>query len=96
MLDREHLVEHQGRTEAVMGARQKSSKGQQPEALDTFAAASRSGSVKPKSQGLTAKPATAPKAKSLSKKNAAAAEVLKAGAQGRPGTSAAAKKVSDR
>ena len=71
-------------------------KGQQPEALNTFGAASRSGSVKPKDQGLTAKSDTAPKSKDLSRKNKAAGEVLKSGAEGRPGTNAAAKKASDR
>ncbi len=72
------------------------SKGQQPEALKTFGAASRSGSVKPEDQGLTAKADTAPKAKDPSEKDRAAAEVLKAGAEGRPGTKDAAKKASDR
>ena len=71
-------------------------KGQQPEALNTFGAASRSGSVKPKDQGLTAKADTAPKPKDPSEKDKAAAEVLKAGAEGRPSTSTAAKKASDR
>jgi hypothetical protein len=70
--------------------------GQQPEALNTFDAASRSGSVKPKDQGLKAKPATAPKAKNPTEKDRAAAEVLKAGAEGRSGTNASAKKASDR
>jgi hypothetical protein len=82
-----------------MGARKGSSDGrgqQQPEALNTFNAASKSGSVKPKDQGLTAKSDTAPKRKSPSEKNEAAAEVLKAGAEGRPRTNAAAKKASDR
>ena len=81
-----------------MGVRQNSSgaKGQQPEALNTFGAAARSGSVKPTGQGLTAQADTAPKPKSASKKNAAAAEVLNAGARGRTRTSAAAKKASDR
>jgi hypothetical protein len=71
-------------------------KGQQPEALNTFHAAARSGSVKPEDQGLTAKADTAPKAKDPSKKNKAAADVLKAGAEGRPRTSRAAKRASDR
>ena len=71
-------------------------KGQQPEALNTFHAAARSGSVKPKDQGLTAEADTAPKAKSLSKKNKAAADVLKAGAEGRPRTNRTAKGASDR
>jgi hypothetical protein len=70
--------------------------GRQPEALNRFDAASRSGSVKPKDQGLTAKPDTAPKPKSPAEKDNAAAEVLKAGAEGRSGTNAAAKKASDR
>jgi hypothetical protein len=80
-----------------MVARKSSSeqKGQQPEALNTFKAASRSGSLKPKDQGLTAKH-TAPKPKDLSKKAKAAADVLKAGAEGRPATKSAAKKESDR
>ena len=71
-------------------------KRQQPEALMTFGAASRAGSVKPKDQGLTAKPETAPKPKSPRQKNEAAAEVLKAGAEGRPRTNAAAKTASER
>ena len=81
-----------------MGARKGSSdgQGQQPEALNTFNAASKSGRVKPKGQGLTAKADTAPKSKNPSEKNAPAAEVLKAGAEGRPRTNAAAKKASDR
>ena len=70
--------------------------GQQPEALNTFDAASRSGSVKPKDLGLTAKADTAPKPKNPAEKDSAAAEVLKAGAEGRSGTNAAAKKASDR
>jgi hypothetical protein len=52
--------------------------------------------VKPKEQGLTAKANTAPKAKDPSKKNKAAADVLKAGAEGRPRTNRAAKSASDR
>ena len=71
-------------------------RGQQPEALKTFEAASRSGSVKPRDQGPTAKSDTMPKRKDPAEKNKAAAEVLKAGAEGRPRTSAAAKKASDR
>ena len=70
-------------------------KGQQPEALKTFHTAARSGSVKPKEQGLTAKDDTAPKAKDPSKKNKSAAEVLKAEAEGRPRTNRAAKSASD-
>ena len=70
--------------------------GQQPEALNTFNAASRSGSVKPKDQGLTAKSDTAPKPKAPAEKDEAAAEVLKAGAEGHPSSNAAAKKASDR
>jgi hypothetical protein len=71
-------------------------KGQQPEALNTFHAAARSGSEKPKDQGLAANPGTAPKPKSLGGKNKAAAEVLEAGAKGRPRTSKAAKEASNR
>jgi hypothetical protein len=70
--------------------------GQQPEALKTFKAASRSGSVKPRDQGPTAKPDTMPKPKDPAEKNKVAAEVLKAGAEGRARTSAAAKKASER
>jgi hypothetical protein len=50
-------------------------KGQQPEALKTFDAASRSGSVKPADQGLTAKPETMPKSNDLAEQQEAAAEV---------------------
>ena len=70
--------------------------GRQPEALNTFDAASRAGSVKPPDQGLTAKPDTAPKPKNPAEKDRAAAEVLKAGAEGRSGTNTSAKKASDR
>ena len=79
-------------------ARESSSrrKGQQPEALKTFSAASRSGSQKPKDQGATAKRDTAPKPKNLSAKHKAAAQVLKAGAEGRSRTNRAAKKTSER
>src|SRR5829696_6274674 len=77
-----------------MAATKRSSgrKGQQPEALKTFDAAARSGSVKPKDQGLTANADTAPKPKSLGTKNKAAAEVLEAGAKGGPRTRKAAKR----
>lgn len=78
------------------GAPGQQTPGQQPEALNTFAAAARSGSVKPENQGLTATPETAPKPKASSEKDEAAAEVLKAGAEGRPGTQAGAKSASDR
>ena len=71
-------------------------KGQQPEALKTFSAASRSGSIKPKDQGATAKSETAPKAKKLSAKHKSAAQVLKAGAEGRSRTNRDAKKASER
>jgi hypothetical protein len=70
--------------------------GQQPEALKTFGAAARSGSVKPRDQGVTAKPETMPKPKDPAEKHKAAAKVLKAGAEGRPRTSKAAKKASER
>jgi hypothetical protein len=79
-----------------MASKNSSGKGRQPEALNTFGAASRSGSVKPKDQGLTAKADTSPKSKNPDEKNKAAAEVLRAGAEGRPRTSKAAKKASDR
>ena len=70
--------------------------GQQPEALNTFKAAARTGSVKPEDQGMTAKADTAPKPKDPSEKHEAAAEVLKAGAEGHPETKAAAKEASER
>jgi hypothetical protein len=73
-----------------------SPRGQQPEALNTFNAASRSGSVKPKEQGLTARSETRPDRKDPAEKSKAAAEVLKNGAEGRSRTSAGAKKASDR
>lgn len=79
-----------------MAGSKEASKGQQPEALKTFDAASRSGSVKPADQGLTAKPETTPKPKDLAEQQDAAAEVLKAGAEGHPGTNPKAKKTSDR
>ena len=81
-----------------MATRKSSStrKGQQPEALKTFKAAARSGSVKPRDQGPTAKPETMPERKDPAEKHKAAAEVLKAGAEGRPRTGAAAKKASER
>jgi hypothetical protein len=81
-----------------MGTRKTSSspQGQQPEALNTFDAASRSGSIKPKDQGLTAKSDTRPKRKNPGEKDRAAAEVLKAGAEGRPPTKPAAKNASNR
>ena len=82
--------------EVAMAKRSSGAKGQQPEALKTFGAASRSGSIKPKDQGLTAKSDTAPKAKASGTKDKAAAEVLKAGAEGRAGTKKAAKQASDR
>jgi hypothetical protein len=64
-------------------------------ALKTFSAASRSGSIKPKDQGATAKSDTAPKAKNLSAKHKSAAQVL-AGAEGRSRTNRDAKKASER
>ena len=81
-----------------MGSRKNSSsaQGRQPEALNTFNAASRSGSVKPADQGLTANPETGPKKKNPAQKNQAAADVLKDGAEGRSRTNSAAKKASDR
>jgi hypothetical protein len=81
-----------------MGSNKNSSgpQGQQPEALNTFNAASRSGSIKPKEQGLTAQPESRPKTKDPAEKNKAAADVLKAGAEGRSRTSTTAKKATDR
>jgi hypothetical protein len=82
--------------EVVMAEKTGGSKGQQPEALKTFGAASRAGSVKPEDQGLTATSETRPKPKDSAQKNEAAAEVLNAGATGKPKTSAKASRASDR
>ena len=53
--------------------------GQEPEALETFEAAARSGGVKPSDQGLTATNETAAKPDDPERKNKAATDVLKAG-----------------
>jgi hypothetical protein len=57
------------------------SDGQQPEALASLDAAAKADSKKPDDQGLQAKPDTAPKPDSLEKEEAAAAEILKKGAE---------------
>lgn len=52
---------------------------QMPESLRTFEAAGRSKGMKPKDQGLTAKPDTAPLPDSPKRKNETATKVLRAG-----------------
>jgi hypothetical protein len=69
---------------------------QQPEALNTFEAASRSGSIKPADDGLRAKSDMTSKRKDPAEKNKAATDVLKAGAEGHAGTDTAAEKASER
>ncbi|GLS21000.1 hypothetical protein GCM10007874_40170 [Labrys miyagiensis] len=59
--------------------RPKEQKGQQPEALREFEAAARADGKKPDDQGLVAKPDTARLRDSPSRKDKAAADVLKAG-----------------
>ena len=54
-------------------------KGQQPEALATFAASARNDARKPDDVGLTATPETAPLRTSSSKKADAATKVLREG-----------------
>lgn len=54
-------------------------KGQQPEALATFAASARNDARKPDDVGLTATPETAPLATSSQKKAEAATKVLREG-----------------
>jgi hypothetical protein len=53
--------------------------GERPEALKTFEAAARSGGVKPREQGLTATPETAPVPDSSERKAKTATKVLQAG-----------------
>ena len=73
------------------------STGQQPEALRSLDAAAKAGSKKPDSQGLQATGKTAPKSAPLEAEQDAAAEVLKAGAEGRVGDmERAAKKAPPR
>lgn len=59
------------------------STGQQPEALRSLDAAAKAGSKKPDGQGLQARGDTAPRPAPLKAEQQAAAEVLKAGAEGR-------------
>ncbi len=61
---------------------QSSKTDQQPEALETFAAAARNKSRKPDDLGLTATPETEPKAADLAQEEQDAAEILNAGATG--------------
>jgi hypothetical protein len=63
----------------MVARKQSGAQGQQPEALNTFSAAARSGGVKPRNQGLTSEADTAPKAKNLSNKNKAAADYSRPG-----------------
>ena len=69
------------------------SKGQMPESLRTFEAAARADGMKPKSQGLTAKPDTAPLRDSPERKDDTANAVLRAGVAKNP--KAATKAVQD-
>jgi hypothetical protein len=61
------------------------SKGRQPEALRSLKEAAKAGSKKPDDQGLEATGRTAPRSAALKTEQDAAAEVLKAGAEGRVG-----------
>jgi hypothetical protein len=71
--------------------------GRQPEALRSLKSAARSGSRKPQGQGYEARPDTAPKGAAPERKQKAAAEVLAAGVEKRPGKmTAAAKKAPER
>ena len=77
--------------------KQESPKGRQPEALRSLKAAARSGSKKPAGQGYEARGDTAPKPAEPKRKQKAAAEVLKAGAEKKPGKMReAAKKAPQR
>jgi hypothetical protein len=70
------------------------SKGQQPEAVRSLKAAARAGSKKPDDQELQSTGRTAPRSAPLKAKQDTAAEVLKAGAEGRVGDmESAAKKA---
>ena len=72
-------------------------KGQQPEALRSLKSAARSGSRKPGRQGYEARGDTAPKPAAPERKQKAAAEVPKAGAEKRPDKMReAAKKAPER
>jgi hypothetical protein len=72
-------------------------KGQQPEALRSLKSAARSGSKKREGQGYAARSDTAPKGARPERKQKAAAEVLKAGAEKRPGKmTEAARKAPER
>ena len=55
--------------------------GQQPEALASLGDAARSGSKKPESQGLQARPETAPEARPVESEEAEAARILALNAQ---------------
>ena len=64
-------------------ANEDGNKGQQPEALATFAASARNDGKKPDDIGLTATPETAPLTTSSEKKAEAATKVLREGVLGR-------------
>jgi hypothetical protein len=66
-------------------AKQDAPKGRQPEALHSLKSAARSGSKKPDGQGYEARGDTAPKPAAPERKQKAAAEILKAGTEKRPG-----------
>ena len=72
-------------------------RGQQPEALRSSKTASRTGSRKPDGQGYEARSDTAPRPAAPGRKQQAAAEILKAGAEKRPDKMReAAKKAPER
>lgn len=75
----------------------KPAKGQQPEALATFAEAARHGGRKPGKVGLTATPETAPIPVAPRRKQDAATKVLQEGVTGRDkGAEAAVDALPDR
>jgi hypothetical protein len=86
-----------GRAKEVAMAGQHGPKGQQPEALRSLKTAARSGSRKPDGQGYEARADTAPKPAAPERKQGAAAEILKTGAEKRPDRMReAAKKAPER
>ena len=68
----------------------KETKPETPEALSTFDAAAKAGGAKPKSQGLDARPETAPQAGDLAGEEKDAADILAGGANKDPGRKDAA------
>jgi hypothetical protein len=86
--------------ESIMSAHKPSDagkRGQQPEALATFAEAARHGGKKPDNIGLTATSATRPLPGDLDREEEAAAKILSENATGRDkGGEAAARDLPDR